>query len=61
MSKIASFAAIEADVALSKCRELLKTSRQRLEQFVRDPQKDGADSEALALAFKRIDCALGVM
>lgn len=61
MSKIADFVTVEVDNVTAECRSALEGSRERLSKLARDPQKDGADSEALVKAFARLDRAIAAL
>lgn len=61
MSRIATYATVEAAQAVADAIVLLRAARARLEKMARDPQKDGADSESLIHAFKQIDRALAAL
>ena len=58
MSKIAMFAAQDADSSAREALKLLRDSRARIARMCKDPQKDGADSEVLRNVIARLDVAI---
>lgn len=61
MSRIATFARIEADRALDEARKIIAKAARRLDLLSHDQQCDDADDVALNIARDRLDRVMGAM